>query len=310
MAFKWMLLVDEQTASRVSRLISRSVDKVRPGAIWDLLKYSQGKDAISFAVGVPDPALMSTLLLIRNCSRPGSTKAGSVVVKVGAVRLGVSGSKPVRGPHSSLSAFFRTRSSKHPHRNCSCMLKPGMDMQEIDDARIYSECLAFPGNLQQIKNGERRRDMKIRKTITIEGEAYELHDEFLSHVLETAVEGGCSYWADIDAEHTGSDAGADGARDFDVSDYTEEDADENEGDAPFYTSASFIASNDATQGGTLDLEGMADAIERIANGEVDVAPAIREIIIAAVRDNDAAEIDTEAADCIVQIGLFDEVVYS
>lgn len=68
-------------------------------------------------------------------------------------------------------------------------------------------------------------------------------------------------------------------------------------------------SKDPAQGGTLDLQGIADAIDRIASGEVDVPPAIREIILAAVANGDASDIDAEAADCIVQVGLFDEVVY-
>jgi hypothetical protein len=151
--------------------------------------------------------------------------------------------------------------------------------------------------------------MKTRKTITIAGNTYELSNEFLSEVLEKAAEGGCSYWADVSAQYTGDDAEPDGARDFDVSDYDGDDVEEG-ADGPFYTAASFLALNDPTQGGTLDLEGIADAIERIAGGEVEIPPAIREIIIAAVREDDASEIGAEGADCIVQVGLFDEIVYS
>jgi hypothetical protein len=157
--------------------------------------------------------------------------------------------------------------------------------------------------------------MKKTKVITIGDEDYVLSDVFLSQILETAVEGACSYWADIDAEHRG---GEEGRRDYDVSDYLEgeqdDDDDEDEAaasdDALFYTSASFLVSKDPAQGGTLDLESIADAIERIANQEVEIAPAVREIIIAAIEEEDASEVDAEAADCIVQIGLFDEIVYS
>jgi hypothetical protein len=157
--------------------------------------------------------------------------------------------------------------------------------------------------------------MKERKVITIDDENYALADDFLSRILETAIEGACSYWADINAENAdGEDEGPDGARDFDVSDYYEDEGDgerETEsGDAPLYTAATFLVAKDPGQGGTLDLEDMADAIERIANREVDVAPAIREIIVAAVEEEDASEIDAEAADCIVQIGLFDEILFS
>lgn len=159
--------------------------------------------------------------------------------------------------------------------------------------------------------------MKTRKVVTIDDETYTLPDEFLSQILETAVEGACSYWADINAENAGGDdAGLDRARDYDVSDYLEDEDedddvdDDRSGDAPFYAAATFLVSKDPNQGGTLDLEDIAEAIERIANREVEVAPAIREIIIAAVDEEDASEIDAEAADCIVQVGLFDEILFS
>ncbi|WP_334190263.1 hypothetical protein [Noviherbaspirillum sp.] len=150
--------------------------------------------------------------------------------------------------------------------------------------------------------------MKIRKTITIDGTIHELSDAFLAQVLETAVDGACSYWADVSAEDASENDDPDGARDYDLSDYIE--GNNRGGDSPYYTAASFLVSKNSTQGGTLDLEGVADSIERIASGEVDVAAAIREIIVAAVRDDDASDIDSEAADCIVQIGLFDEIVFS
>jgi hypothetical protein len=151
--------------------------------------------------------------------------------------------------------------------------------------------------------------MKTRKTITVDRTTYELSNDFLAQVLETAVEGACAHWADVSAENEGGSSERDGDRDYEMSEYAEEE-EESEEDAPFITSASFLVSKEPAQGGTLDLEGVADAIERIANGEVEIEPAIREIIIAAIKDDDAAEIDGEAADCIVQVGLFDEVAFS
>lgn len=150
--------------------------------------------------------------------------------------------------------------------------------------------------------------MKTRTTIDIDGTSHEVTDELLSYVLATAVEGGCSYWADVSADSSNEAAGPDGARDFDVADYLDDDSDAGE-DEPFYTSASFHVTKDSAQGGTLDLQGVADAIERIASGEVEIPPAIREIIIQAVKNGDPSDIDAEAADCIVQVGLFDEIAY-
>lgn len=150
--------------------------------------------------------------------------------------------------------------------------------------------------------------MNTRTTITIDGADHELDDAFLEHVLSTAVEGGCSHWADVAAD-SAEGAGGGNIRDYDLSDYVEDDNDENGDDSGTYASANFVVSDDPTQGGTLDLQGIADAIERIASGEAEVPPAIREIILAAVRNGDATDIDAEAADCIVQVGLFDEVVY-
>lgn len=153
--------------------------------------------------------------------------------------------------------------------------------------------------------------MNSRRQITIDGDVHELSNEFLSRVLQVAAEGGCSYWADTVIESEEESSGADGARDFDVSDYAEDDAEVHgdEREDVEYTVVSFLAQDDPSQGGTLDLQGVADAIERIANEEVEVEPAIRQIIIAAVEEDDASDIDAEAADCIVQIALFDEIVH-
>lgn len=151
--------------------------------------------------------------------------------------------------------------------------------------------------------------MKNNPTITIDQVAYELSNEFLSQVLETAVEGGCSYWADVTIEDAEEGSDPDGARAFGMSDYSDDDERDDDEDQPVYRAASFLASKDPTKGGTLDLQGVADAIERLASGDVEVPPAIREIVVEAVQNEDAADIDAEAADCIIQIGLFDEIVY-
>lgn len=153
--------------------------------------------------------------------------------------------------------------------------------------------------------------MTTRTTVVINGMRHEIDEAFLARVLETAVEGACSYWADVSAESSEESVRNEGKRDFDLSDYIEDevDADRDEEGAIAYTEASFLVSKDPAQGGTLDLQGVADAIERIVSGEVEVPPAIREIILAAVEDGDASDIDAEAADCIVQVGLFDEIVY-
>ena len=154
------------------------------------------------------------------------------------------------------------------------------------------------------------RKMNARNTIMVDGTDHELSEEFLSHVLETAVEGACSYWADVTVESSEDDARPGRAMDFDVADYIDEDADREDQDGVACTAASFLVSKDPAQGGTLDLQGIADAIERIASGEVQVPPAVREIILAAVENDDPSDIDGEAADCIVQVGLFDEVLFS
>src|SRR5690348_5332603 len=112
--------------------------------------------------------------------------------------------------------------------------------------------------------------MNARNTIMIGGTDHELSEEFLSEVLEPAVEGACSYWADVSIESSDRDAGADRTMDFDASDYMDDDADREDRDRIACTAASFLVSKDPAQGGTLDLQGVADAIERIAGGEVNV----------------------------------------
>lgn len=59
----------------------------------------------------------------------------------------------------------------------------------------------------------------------------------------------------------------------------------------------------------IDSEQIAAGIQMILDGKVLVADYIRDYIVRAVTEADAGDIDSVAADCIVQAVVFEELVY-
>jgi hypothetical protein len=114
----------------------------------------------------------------------------------------------------------------------------------------------------------------------------EIPDSLCLDFLTTCVEGGSAYWlacdhVDRDAEHNVIKiAGC-----FD----REEDDNSAWGDADI---------------GTMQL-----GIQRILDGSVKVRSDISGTILQALIDQDKADWDAETADCVLQAGLFNEIVY-
>lgn len=52
-----------------------------------------------------------------------------------------------------------------------------------------------------------------------------------------------------------------------------------------------------------------EAMNKIHRGEVAINPDIRDWVATALRDNDASGIDADAADAIVQIAIYGEIVF-
>jgi hypothetical protein len=115
--------------------------------------------------------------------------------------------------------------------------------------------------------------------------------QFLHDVFVTALEGGIGYWSVCTAYHW-MVKGTDGVPDLEGF-YAEIESDD-----PGETWKHRITRTTITRG-----------LGAIRGGKVKLCDYLLRSILAADVKNDACEIDAEGADCIVQAGLFGEVVY-
>lgn len=106
--------------------------------------------------------------------------------------------------------------------------------------------------------------------------------QFLSDITITAVESdACGYWANV--------TDYDNRKDDDVTAlFIERD-----------TGALRIIGNDV----------IANGVGKIVRGEVQIAARLRKMVADANVDNDACDIDSELADCIVQAAMLNELRY-
>lgn len=121
--------------------------------------------------------------------------------------------------------------------------------------------------------------------------------EFLSDILTTAFDGsygGCWYWARAANNEERAEASAWRIIDDVWEAVTIADATSGVSPTPVYT---------ATQ------ETIAVGIQRILNDTVKINKSIKARVLSAVTEMDAGYIDAGDADCVVQAGLFGEVIY-
>lgn len=112
----------------------------------------------------------------------------------------------------------------------------------------------------------------------------ELDRDFLSCVLITASEGGINYWADV----------------LKV---------EDEGEDRMAIFLAVRANEDEEPLFKVDHETVVRGIQRLLDGSVRVDSQIRGYLSRAVAERDAGDVDADVADCIVQAGIFNELVY-
>ena len=116
-------------------------------------------------------------------------------------------------------------------------------------------------------------------------------DQLCADVLSTALEGGIGYWAGASKIQR------------------------TEGDNWQYVSAELhdteAEGDDEPAFGTavVDYAKIRTGIDRILRGEVQVNADIRGAIESDVRDPEGGNIDADAADCIVQAGLFNAILF-
>lgn len=113
-----------------------------------------------------------------------------------------------------------------------------------------------------------------------------ISDSLLSDVLCTAFEGGINYWCNaVKVKDKTSSYMC-----FEVTERYDNSLDE-----------AFL--------GVLNNLTIRRGVRLILDGTVKVSPTILGDLRKAVRENYAGYVDSEVADCIVQAGLFDELVY-
>lgn len=124
------------------------------------------------------------------------------------------------------------------------------------------------------------------------------HD-FLWCVFVTAMEGGINYWCGVNSYRPGRDPDEGGRTSKQVCDYENFRAeveccyDEVSPDGCYLVNAGVIKSG----------------IKALRSGKAKVNSRILGWIVEGDNENDAGNIDADAADCIVQAGLFGEIVY-
>ena len=113
---------------------------------------------------------------------------------------------------------------------------------------------------------------------------------FLASVLVTAVEGGIDYWADVGNYTWAQD---------DRGNLTGASVEVKERDERELTDKWI----------PIDLKIIAAGISSIKSGKVNMNPKIVGYVTMSDVENDASEVDSEVADCIVQAALFGQLVY-
>jgi hypothetical protein len=128
--------------------------------------------------------------------------------------------------------------------------------------------------------------------------------QFLADIITTAVEGGTGYWAQVSQYQYGDYSGI-----FDgkLSVYTGK----RQGDD---TRATLHEMNDdetgyKDEGLDLDFDAVARGLGKIKRGEIGINDRLRAMIMVADAENDAGNIDADAADVIAQVALLGEIVY-
>lgn len=125
----------------------------------------------------------------------------------------------------------------------------------------------------------------------------ELSDEFVGDILVTAFDGtygGCWYWSQPTQK---------------VDDWLDDDADGNWRKVAIeLTEEVGVAAIDSQSYLTVDSEAIRVGLQKIVSGEVRINDDLLAQVSRSVAENDA-DIDVLAADCIVQAGLFGELIF-
>jgi hypothetical protein len=128
--------------------------------------------------------------------------------------------------------------------------------------------------------------------------------EFLGDIITAAVEGGTGYWAQVSqyqyvdrwSEPEGRIAVCVGTRQAGGARATLHEMNDEE-------------TGYKAEGLLLNADAVARGLGKIKRGEVQINDSLRALIMRADADNDAGDIDADAADVITQVALLGEIVY-
>lgn len=123
----------------------------------------------------------------------------------------------------------------------------------------------------------------------------EVTDEQCADIMCTALEGGVGHWCSADGvNRTGTKAERKAGADWD------------------YVSFEAYDAEDGDHLGRVDYGTIRSGVERVLSGAVKVCTEVRDGVLAELSDYRGlagCRIDADAADCVVQAGLFGEVAY-
>ena len=109
-------------------------------------------------------------------------------------------------------------------------------------------------------------------------------DQVILDVMTTAREGGCDYWAD----YVATERNAEG----DVISMIVRDSEDADAPDAIITPAK-----------------VEEAMVKLSLGEVLIRADLRQQVITALTDPESADIDADAADCIIQVAAYGEIVF-
>lgn len=123
---------------------------------------------------------------------------------------------------------------------------------------------------------------RVKKKESVQAKL-EISEEALLDIAITAVEGGIGYWSFIE-------------------NYDYQNPDNIGTLSPSEDEDEFAPT-------ILNVKTILKGIKRILKGNVKIGNDIRQSILYAIVSDDMGDIDSQGADCIVQVGMFNQIVY-
>ena len=119
-------------------------------------------------------------------------------------------------------------------------------------------------------------------------------NSLLWSIFVTALEGGIGYWSVCNEYRIG---------------HPDKTGEDHEGFHADIVETETHIEGDEEEEVRIDREVVLRGLPRIVRRSVRISPRITQDVILSIQQGHSGHIDSEAADCIIQAGLFDEIVY-